>query len=144
MEKLFRKFQGKKAPNPPKRDYTDKQGGERRTKTSMSDSEDELAGGGVFRMSNETSPRGSSPTPHGGGTVERFRFGSQTSYGTGTVDLKSCGAGPGSQFGTNSRNVGGGESLLDTRRRNDSGGGPKSPNTKTVSSTIIVIRPNMF
>ncbi|XP_022104660.1 SH2 domain-containing adapter protein F-like isoform X4 [Acanthaster planci] len=130
MEKLLRKFQGKKAPNPPKRDYTDKQGGERRTKSSMSDSEDELGGGGVFRMSNETSPRGSSPTPHGG-TVERFRFSSQTSYGTGTVDLKSCGAGSGSQFGTNSRNVGGGEGLLDTRRRNDSGGGPKSPNTKT-------------
>ncbi|XP_038077620.1 SH2 domain-containing adapter protein B-like isoform X2 [Patiria miniata] len=130
MEKLFRKIQGKKAPHPPKRDYTDKQSGDRRTKSSMSDSEDE-SGGGVFRGSNETSPRGSSPTPHGG-NVERFRFGSQTSYGTGTVDLKSCGAGSGVQIGTNSRgNVVGGEGMLDTRRRNDSGGGPKSPNTKT-------------
>ena len=132
MAKLLRIFQSKKAPHPPKRDYTDKQGGERRTKSSMSDSEEESSGG-VFSASSETSPRGSSPTPHGG-NVERFRFGSQTSYGTGTGDLKSCGAGSSSgQMGTNSRGNVGADGLLDTRRRNDSGGGPKSPNTKPVS-----------
>ncbi|XP_033633701.1 SH2 domain-containing adapter protein F-like isoform X3 [Asterias rubens] len=136
MAKLLRMFQGKKAPHPPKRDYTDKQG-ERRTKTSMSDSEDESAGGGVFSASNDSSPRGNSPTPppnpsHGHG-ADRFRFGSQTSYGTGTVDLKSCGGGSsGGHMGTNSRGTMGGigEGGLTERRRNDSGSGPKSPNTK--------------
>ncbi|XP_071794013.1 uncharacterized protein [Asterias amurensis] len=136
MAKLLRMFQGKKAPHPPKRDYTNKQG-ERRTKTSMSDSEDESAGGGVFSASNDSSPRGNSPTPppnpsHGHG-ADRFRLGSQTSYGTGTVDLKSCGGGSsGGHMGTNSRGTMGGigEGGLTERRRNDSGSGPKSPNTK--------------
>ena len=141
MAKLLRMFQGKKAPHPPKRDYTDKQG-ERRTKTSMTMSDSDDESGGVFSASNESSSRGTSPTPpsnppHSHGNVERFRFGSQTSYGTGTVDLKSCGGGSSStHMGTNSRGtVGGhgGDGVLESRRRNDSGGGPKSPNTKPVS-----------